>query len=62
MASAGVLYVWLSRAFSSAIGRLRNAGCQRPDAAIVSMRAIAAGEQRANHSPPSEPKAFWAAN
>ena len=61
MASAGVLYVWFWRAFWSASGRLRNAGCQRPDAPMPSMRAIAAGEQSANHSPPSEPNVFCGA-
>ncbi len=58
VARAGVLYVWSSRVFSSAIGRLIDGGIQRPDAPIRSMRSIADGEQQASHRPPSLPKLF----
>src|SRR5262245_5911433 len=44
VASAGVLYVWSSREFSSASGRLTEGGTQRSAAASRSIRSIAAGE------------------
>ncbi len=59
--SAGVLSVWLSRELSTAFFRLRNSGMYRPDAAMRSMRSIAAGETAANHRPPSEPRFFCGA-
>jgi hypothetical protein len=41
--------------------RSSDAGTQRPEVAILSMRSRAVGEQQANHRPPSEPKHFWGA-
>ena len=37
------------------------AGTQRPVAAMAAIRSWAAGESRATHSPPSEPKHFCGA-
>jgi len=61
VAIAGVFRVWFARELASATDRERNSGIQRPDAAISSMRATAAGETSANQSPPSDPKDFWGA-
>ncbi|GMA95912.1 hypothetical protein GCM10025881_27360 [Pseudolysinimonas kribbensis] len=61
VAIAGVLSVWFRRELSRAFLRLRNSGIQRPDAAIRSIRSTAAGETRANHSPPSLAKFFCGA-
>ena len=61
MATAGVLYVWSLRELSIAVVRSRKSGIQRPDAAICSTRASAAGESTASHSPPSEAKDFCGA-
>ncbi len=59
--SAGVFSVWLRRELSTAFFRLRNSGMYRSDAAILSMRSIAAGDTAANHRPPSEPRFFCGA-
>src|SRR5437660_9949040 len=56
---AGVLYVWFFRLFSTAMGSDKKSGTQRPDAAIDSTRASAAGLMMASHSPPSLAKFFW---
>ena len=61
VASAGVLYVCSSREFSMAVTRSRKAGMYRPDSLISEARAIAAGDSRAIHRPPSEPKFFCGA-
>jgi hypothetical protein len=61
VASDGVLYVCSSREFSTAVARSRNAGMYRPDSLISVIRAIAAGDSNAIHSPPSEPKHFCGA-
>ena len=61
MPIAGVLYVWFLRLLSTAIGSDRKSGTQRPDAAIASMRASAAGLMIASHSPPSPAKFFCGA-
>ena len=59
--SAGVLYVWSRREFSSAIGRLSDGGTQRSVAPRRSMRSIAAGEHSASQRPPSPAKHFCGA-
>ncbi len=61
MASAGVLYVWSLRLFSSAMPRSSEAGTQRSDAAIRSMRSMAAGDTAASHRPPSLARHFCGA-
>jgi hypothetical protein len=61
VATAGVLYVWSLREFSSAVVIDRNSGIHRSVAASSSTRAIAAGLSSASHSPPSEAKHFWGA-
>ena len=61
MAMAGVFRVWFCRELVIAVVRLRLSGIQRSEAAIRSARSIAAGESRASHSPPSEPKLFCGA-
>ena len=61
MASAGVLYVWSSLEFSSAIGRLSEGGTHRSPAPMRAMRSTAAGEHRASQSPPSDANAFCGA-
>ena len=58
---AGVLYVWFLRLLSMAIGSDKKSGTQRPEAAICSTRARAAGLITASHSPPSEAKFFCGA-
>ena len=55
---AGVLYVWFFRLLSIAIGSDRKSGTQRPDAAMASTRASAAGLMMASHRPPSLAKFF----
>src|SRR4029077_19117348 len=62
VASAGVLYVWSLREFSSAVASERKAGCQRPSApSSCSIRSIAAGLRIASQRPPSEANAFCGA-
>ena len=61
VATAGVLYVWSLREFSSAVAIERNSGIQRSEAAISSTRATAAGLSSASHSPPSAAKLFCGA-
>ena len=61
MPIAGVLYVWFLVLFSTAIGSERKSGTQRPEPAIASMRASAAGDSSAIHSPPSPAKFFCGA-
>ena len=58
---AGVLYVWFFRLLSTAMGSDRKSGTHRPDAAICSTLASAAGLRIASHSPPSEAKFFCGA-
>ncbi len=41
--------------------RSSEAGTQRLVAAMAAIRFWAAGERRATHRPPSEPKHFWGA-
>src|SRR3954454_9947157 len=53
---AGVLFVWFLVLFLTAIGKDKKSGTQRPAAAIASIRASAAGERSAIHSPPSPAK------
>ena len=61
MPTAGVLYVWSLRELSSAVARLSDSGIQRSDPAISSIRAMARGETRATHRPPSDAKFFCGA-
>ncbi len=61
VATAGVLYVWSFSEFSSAVASERNAGIQRSEAAIRSIRSCAAGLSNATHSPPSAAKLFCGA-
>src|SRR5690625_5762867 len=53
----GVLRGWFCREVASAIDSDSDAGVHRQ--ARPSRRAIAAGETKASHSPPSDPRAFW---
>ncbi len=61
LGAQGVLTALGQALFSTAIGSERKSGTQRPDAAIDSIRASAAGETTATHSPPSLAKFFWGA-
>ena len=61
MATAGVFSVWSLVVLSSAVAIDRNSGIHRSVAAISAIRASAAGEASAIHSPPSEPKTFCGA-
>ena len=61
VATAGVLYVWSRRLLVRAMPRSSEAGRQRSDAAIRSMRSTPAGEHAATHRPPSAAKHFWGA-
>ncbi len=61
VAMAGVLYVWFFKLFSTAIGRDRKSGTQRPVAAMASIRLRAAGLMMASHRPPSLAKFFCGA-
>ena len=61
VASDGVLAVWSRRLCSTAVASDENGAIHRPDAAISSMRASAAGEHAASQVPPSEASAFCGA-
>ena len=52
----GCCSVWSLRELSSAVVMRQELGIHRSDAAISSIRAIAAGRSSASHSPPSEAK------
>ncbi len=57
----GVLYVWSFDELSMAVGRSKNGGMYRPEAAISAARSRAAGEKDASQRPPSEAKDFCGA-
>ena len=61
MEIAGVFRVWFRRELSTAFLSDRNSGMYRSEAAIRSIRSIAAGESSASHRPPSEAKFFCGA-
>src|SRR6516225_6557204 len=61
VATAGVLLVWNLAELLMAAGSDSEPGRYRPLAAIAAARSSAAGDIRAIHSPPSDPKHFCGA-